>query len=576
MVVWGGHDNPGDYETGGTYDPVANTWTATGTTNAPMRRQGHVGVWTGDRLIVWGGLFTGSINTQYYLDTGGRYDVLTKTWTPTSTSSGGGPEAAQGKACWTGSRMLVWGGTLTGDPAEPGGQYDPATDSWTAMSTLGAPTSNRVYHTVVWTGSKAIFWGGRQLLQGGVYQNNGGLYDPVSDTWSSTSLVGAPSGRESHTAVWTGSRMIVWGGYGGAELDTGGEYAPVTDSWTPTPTAGAPAARHFHTAVWTGSLMIVWGGGDFGSSLKTGARYNASTHVWTPTSVDDVVPRTRHVAVWTGSRMLTWGGQTNSALNADRYDPVSDDWSQTSGVGGPTSTYDAVGVWTGEEMIVWGGRPVQQTSQFVNSGGRYNPHSNQWTPVSTVDAPAARAEHTGAWAGNALLVWGGYDRLYNNTFSAHYMASGGRYVALQKFVDDDGDGFSDNAGDCNDSEASVYPGAIEVCDGLDNDCNQATDDIDLSESVSIETAARSLEGNTVLYLQDPNPPVQVTGYDIYRSADASLPIGTWPLQASNVQDADGGTAGVQCVDDSGDVSPTDIWFYDVTAFNAECSAEGPH
>ena len=33
------------------------------------------------------------------------------------------------------------------------------------------------------------------------------------------------------------------------------------DTWTATTTANAPAARQRHTAVWTGSEMIVWGGG---------------------------------------------------------------------------------------------------------------------------------------------------------------------------------------------------------------------------------------------------------------------------------------------------------------------------
>ncbi len=29
-------------------------------------------------------------------------------------------------------------------------------------------------------------------------------------TWTATSRTGAPTGRWRHTAVWTGSRMIVW------------------------------------------------------------------------------------------------------------------------------------------------------------------------------------------------------------------------------------------------------------------------------------------------------------------------------------------------------------------------------
>lgn len=45
----------------------------------------------------------------------------------------------------------------------------------------------------------------------------------AADTWLPTGT----SGRFHHTAVWTGSEMIVWGGYGGgADLNTGGLYYP--------------------------------------------------------------------------------------------------------------------------------------------------------------------------------------------------------------------------------------------------------------------------------------------------------------------------------------------------------------
>ncbi len=39
-------------------------------------------------------------------------------------------------------------------------------------------------------------------------------------------------------------------------------------------------------------------------------------------------------------------------------------------------------------------------------------------------------------------------------------------------VDNDGDGITENQGDCNDADASIHPGAIEICgDGIDQDCN---------------------------------------------------------------------------------------------------------
>src|SRR6266567_831433 len=117
-------------------------------------------------------------------------------------------------------------------------------DTWTA--TTNAP-SGRFLHTAVWTGSEMIVWGGHDSWN---YVNTGGRYNPSTDTWAPTSTTNAPSGRYYHTAVWTGSEMIIWGGLGNlGGVNTGGRYNPSTDSWTATSTINAPAARYQHTAV---------------------------------------------------------------------------------------------------------------------------------------------------------------------------------------------------------------------------------------------------------------------------------------------------------------------------------------
>ena len=38
-------------------------------------------------------------------------------------------------------------------------------------------------------------------------------------------------------------------------------------------------------------------------------------------------------------------------------------------------------------------------------------------------------------------------------------------------IDADDDGFTVADGDCDDSNPTVYPGAEEICDGLDSDCD---------------------------------------------------------------------------------------------------------
>src|SRR5206468_10381927 len=98
-----------------------------------------------------------------------------------------------------------------------------------------------------------------------------------TDSWTLMTIINAPDARTSHTAVWTGIEMIIWGGSGNSSLlNSGGKYSPGSNSWTATSTVNAPTARYSHTAIWSGTEMIVWGGYD-GGDLNTGGRYSAQS-----------------------------------------------------------------------------------------------------------------------------------------------------------------------------------------------------------------------------------------------------------------------------------------------------------
>ena len=504
LVVWGGEDGVSVLASGGRliFDTSGPIWGPTSVDGQPAARTGHSLVSLGSTVVAWGGT-----DGTRYMNSGARYN-------PTRTAQPAGPAntwftlrtAAAPRAghssVWTGSQLLVWGGRDADRTLNSGGRYDPAIDNWSSMTDVGAPSA-RDLHTAVWSGSQMIVWGGGANLA------SGGRYDPVTDRWSTLSASGAPSGRVSHTAVWTGSRMIVWGGNSTSPLNTGGRYDPTTDTWSAISTTGAPTARAYHTAVWTGSTMLVWGGAVVAVPLATGGRYDPGTNAWFPLSaVDAPQARSRHVAAWTGSKMIVWGGTDGAGTyftDGKLYDPVSSTWTDL-GLGGgsaPSGRIETAAAWTGADLVVWGG---DDGATRLGDGARYNAAADAWTEMPVVPSwepqpsPEARSRHGAVWTGTFFLVWGGVDS------SGTYLSRGGRY-SFGNAVDDDGDGWTECDGDCNDSSAAIRPRALETCNGLDDDCDGQVDEEGVTKSTFYRDVDSDGYGNSEKFVVACTAPV---------------------------------------------------------------------
>ncbi|RYY64318.1 MAG: hypothetical protein EOO13_18645, partial [Chitinophagaceae bacterium] len=204
-------------------------------------------------------------NTKTY------YGENTGTWLQLSVGANAPLVRYGHSAVWTGTEMIIWGGTNVASPYPVTTEflslfkYNPSTNVWTKISSFNGtpPTTTRTGHTAVWTGSEMIVWGGRTYNSGSVSNHNGGFkYNPSTNTWTPFTGGGShPGARFNHSAVWTGSRMIIWGG----SSATGSSYAPATDVWSDI--AGGPAFESNVAAVWTGTEMILWGN-------TTKAKYN--------------------------------------------------------------------------------------------------------------------------------------------------------------------------------------------------------------------------------------------------------------------------------------------------------------
>lgn len=246
LIRWGGVvENAVPYSIltngGAIYDRGRDQWRPMSTAGAPAPRivSGNV-VAAGNRLVVWGGSRTKGAN-----------------------GSNDPPDATL-----TGSPGLV---CPDQDPFNcaygDGAFYDPAADRWTAIAAAGAPSS-RSGHVTAWTGSRLLVWGGtRYDVKAGATSlsqlTDGALYDPGTSIWKP--IAPAPPLPVSFypAAGFAGGRLHLRNGY--KDSDLGYDYDPVQDRWVmavaPDPLAPPQMnAPMYSTVVWTGAYWFRWGG----------------------------------------------------------------------------------------------------------------------------------------------------------------------------------------------------------------------------------------------------------------------------------------------------------------------------
>ena len=403
---------------------------------APAARYGHSLVWTGTRLLVWGGIGPTTLPNQEVLDyaqpNGASFNPATNSWTPMAS----GPACAGHAAVWTGNSMIINGGynLLYGQSSlifvkvgvSNCAKYNPGTNSWTPL-TADWEDKERFGHTAVWTGTDMIVWGGHYLqyeydIFGNVWTNSalptkGIRYNPVTETWTPMSENGAPPGREDFCAAWTGSQLFVFGG--GQSLC--GRYDAAGNSWIPMVNISERSTRTKSTIVWTGAEALIFGGvDDTGTTLQNGQRFNPQSNSWVPMSpIGAPSARRGHSAIWTGSRMIIWGGRNDTTYFNDgaAYNPLTDKWSPLGATRPPSGREQHEAVWTGTDMLIWGGVKggvMQQT------GARYDPVTDAWYGMRSTGAPAGRLGFAFVWTGSEAVLWGG-------EFRGTPLTTGGRY-----------------------------------------------------------------------------------------------------------------------------------------------------
>ena len=195
-------------------------------------------------------------------------------------------------------------------------------------------------------------------------------------------------------------------------------------AWTQLSSENAPASRSSHAAVWTGSSVFIWGGnaGGDADTYSDGFLFdpfsNAGGGTWQKVSSDfSPQPRYDAGAVWTGNEVFLWGGVANSegilTLKGDggSFDPSSNSWNTIATLNAPSSRYGHLTVMGSGNVYIWGGvGSVNIDSKILlGDGAFYDPLNDSWTPLPQADAPSAREKFSGVWINDKLMIWGGVD-----------------------------------------------------------------------------------------------------------------------------------------------------------------------
>jgi hypothetical protein len=343
------------------------------------------------------------------------------------------------------------------------GGFNRASEVYVAASgtfqRVGDLSRDRRYHTMT------LLADGRVLVAGGAggaSDATAEVFDPRTNTWSPTGRMAVP--RKEHSAVrLRDGRVLVAGGAGAggaAEL-----YDTATGAWTRTSPMRVARSQYAAGLLADGRVLVVGGQDASGRLLASAEVYDPATGTWTPTGTLGLARRYHTLTTLTDGRVLVVGGAGTQgrSISAELYEPATGTWTPTGSLAQPRSYHTATLLTSGRVLVTGG---YDGWTGILTTAELYDPSTGTWEPTASMGEE--RYRHVAVLlADGQVLVAGG--------FSNGDQASAELYNPSDLFEDNDGDGVTSNL-DCDDNDSTVYPGAPEVCEGVDNDCDTEVDE----------------------------------------------------------------------------------------------------
>ncbi|MGA8152648.1 MAG: kelch repeat-containing protein [Terriglobales bacterium] len=281
---------------------VQGQWASTGTMQSARELNAQVRL-AGGKVLSAGG----ADNNGNLLASAEIYSLASGNWALTGSMA----EARESfpAVVLTSGEILVAGGLGANGTVLAGAElYDPTTGTWSSAGSLSVA---RFGHTAT------LLKSGKVLVAGGCTANNcstdtavSELYDPASNSWSTTGDLN--TARYRHTAIQlkTG-KVLVIGGSTGTPTTSCELYDPSKGTWSSA--ASTSATRYLNTAtLLPDGKVLVTGGTPSKFPLSSAELYDPSANTWTLTG-NMTTGRYAHTAtLLTDGTVLVAGGEGQS------------------------------------------------------------------------------------------------------------------------------------------------------------------------------------------------------------------------------------------------------------------------
>ncbi len=381
---------------------------------------------------------------------------------------------ARGDIAWSGSIYgIAWTGEFTSGPEVRLTRFDGAGEKFgndVVIRQGGEP------------GRPAVAWNGTGF--GVAWADGGRVYFAAVAADSivavpAVAISGSASGARDPRLAWSGTAWgLTWTDLRDiAEGDREIYFAALDENGSiltqPVRATTTPGATAWSDVAWNGSAFSFVYQDDtsgnreiFLSTIRSDGTLETPPVQLTDDPAQSEVPR----LVWTGDTYaVSWADRRGTSGNHETYfrtfdslgEPTSPLQPLTDGVAGSVSQRPA---WNGRTFaVVWQSNDGPKQIRFGKVAGSGVSMDGAFAVTQTLSDSEFPSL---AWAGSGYgLVW-----TENGALVFHSLFCGS--------ADLDGDGQSFRDGDCNDGDPGVYPGAVETCDGRDNNCNFMVDDAD--------------------------------------------------------------------------------------------------